>query len=354
MPLATRARTVMTLSDVAGLARVARPVVTMWRERPLVAGIERPFPEAVDRASRVEHFDANDIVRWLTDTGRGKNPDAAADAAAYAMPRALLDGAEPSPAALDGAEALLCLRMLRGIDLGTMGADDLLDLAEEADPDDTVLFAEIESLGERATPLAAWIDNLVDAAYGALIAFDRLTARRRLTAPQRRVQLRPEADALIAQIAAALVADLGEGAVVTDATGGPTDLVRAVMDRIGEGTSTAVRVPGTAAAVPSSPTGRRPRRPTDRAWCWRSSRAWPARTPQRPRSSRPSTTSSLTTTTPNGRCSSPPPTSCATRSGTRRWTACGAASSGSGGCAPLSGCPADCSSAAPGRRSDSG
>jgi len=242
VPLATRARTVMTLSDVAGLARVARPVVTMWRERPLVAGIERPFPEAVDRASRVEHFDANDIVRWLTDTGRGKNPDAAADAAAYAMPRALLDGAEPSPAALDGAEALLCLRMLRGIDLGTMGADDLLDLAEEADPDDTVLFAEIESLGERATPLAAWIDNLVDAAYGALIAFDRLTARRRLTAPQRRVQLRPEADALIAQIAAALVADLGEGAVVTDATGGPTDLVRAVMDRIGEGTSTAVRV----------------------------------------------------------------------------------------------------------------
>jgi len=239
---ATHVRMVMTLSDVAALARVARPVVTMWRERLVVAGVEQPFPEAVDRAGRVEFFDTDDIVRWLADTGRGKNPDAAADAAAHAVPRALLDGAEPSPAGLDGAEALLCLRTLRAGDLGSMGGDDLLDLAEEADPDDKVLFAEIESLGERAIPLAEWIDDLVDAAYGAIPALDRITARRRLTASQRRVQLRPEADALIAEIAAALVADLGEGAVVTDATDGPTDLLRAVMDRISEGTDTAVRV----------------------------------------------------------------------------------------------------------------
>jgi len=239
---ATHVRMVMTMSDVAALARVARPVVTTWRERPVVAGVEHPFPETVDCAGRVELFDTDDIVRWLADTGRGKNPDAAADAAAYAVPRALLDGAEPTPAALDGAEALLCLRTLRGVDLGTLGADDLLDLAEEADPDDTVLFAEIESLGARATPLAAWVDDLVDAAYGAVPALDRLTARRRLTASQRRVQLRPAADAVIAEIAAALVADLGEGGVVTDATDGPTDLLRAVMDRIGEGSDTAVRV----------------------------------------------------------------------------------------------------------------
>lgn len=242
MPVATRPHTVMSLGDVAALARVARPVVSMWRERSVVAGVEHPFPEAVGEGGRTERFDTDDVVRWLAQTGRGKNPDAAADAAAHAVPIALLGGGEPDPAAIDGAEALLCLRTVTGVDLGPLPADDLLDLAEEADPDDEFLFAEIASLGARAVPLAGWVDDLVDAAYGPAPALDRITARRRFTPSQRRALLRPEAAGVIAEIAAALVAEIGEGAVVSDATEGATDLIGAVMHRVGEGADVAVRV----------------------------------------------------------------------------------------------------------------
>lgn len=242
MPVATRPRTVMSLGDVAALARVSRPVVSMWRERLAVDGVEHPFPEAVEQLGRAERFDTDDVVRWLAQTGRGKNPGAPADAAAHAVPLELLKDGEPDTAALDGAQALLCLRTITGADLGPLDGDDLLDLAEAADPDDDFLFTEIASLGAGAIHVGGWIDDLVDAAYGPVPALERLTARRRFTPSQRRAQLRCEGAAAMAEIAAALVAELGEGAVVCDATEGPTDLLGAVMGRLGDGADVAVRM----------------------------------------------------------------------------------------------------------------
>ena len=71
----------LSLADVARLAGVQRPVVSMWRrrERP-----ESPFPEPVATVKGQERFDAAQIAAYLAATGRGKNDEAHADAAAYA------------------------------------------------------------------------------------------------------------------------------------------------------------------------------------------------------------------------------------------------------------------------------
>lgn len=56
----------MTMSDVARLAGVRRPVVTVWRKR--YAGSERPFPAPVDLVRGVERFARDEIVGWLVAT----------------------------------------------------------------------------------------------------------------------------------------------------------------------------------------------------------------------------------------------------------------------------------------------
>ena len=72
----------LTLQDIADLARVRRPVVSMWRSRPLVRGRLMPFPNPVDVPSGMERFRREDIVEWLQRTGRGNNTEASLDAPA--------------------------------------------------------------------------------------------------------------------------------------------------------------------------------------------------------------------------------------------------------------------------------
>ncbi len=130
------------LSDVAQLAHVQRPVVSMWRARS--AGSDKPFPAPIDTARGQEWFDGSAVVDWLTATGRGNNPSARDDLAAYGS----LNGGSPQgdQAVFDGITALLCLSAITSRVLGSMGRDDLIDLADEVDPDDDLLFGEIEAL----------------------------------------------------------------------------------------------------------------------------------------------------------------------------------------------------------------
>ncbi|UGT89738.1 hypothetical protein [Mycobacterium ostraviense] len=80
----------LTLQDVADLAKLRRPVVSMWRKRPIVRGVSIPFPEPVEVVDGVARFARDEVVDWLTRTGRGKNSEHAYDAPAVAVP----DGAE--------------------------------------------------------------------------------------------------------------------------------------------------------------------------------------------------------------------------------------------------------------------
>lgn len=221
------------LSDVAQLARVQRPVVSMWRARS--AGSDRPFPAPLDTVRGQEWFDGTAVVDWLTATGRGNNPTAHDDLAAYAS----LDGGSPQgdQVVFDGITALLCLSAITSRALGSISRADLIDLADEVDPDDEVLFGEIDALAARLVPLAHYTDLLVDAAFNAQAAFERLMADRfRLYVPSHTtVALATPARQLMATlaIAAADQLDLDEPTFV-DPTDGGSDLLIALAEQLAD------------------------------------------------------------------------------------------------------------------------
>ena len=163
----------LNLQDIAELAHVSRPVVSMWRRRPRARGREIPFPRPVTTVASVERFDRDEIVRWLEETGRGNNKEARQDAPAIAVP----DGVD-----LEDVVTLLCLHTLTGEDLTGEdltgdGAERLVALAERADAGDRLLLREVRSLG--VTPgLLGYVDDLVEASYGAPDALSRVESGR--------------------------------------------------------------------------------------------------------------------------------------------------------------------------------
>lgn len=162
--------TYFTLGDVASLARVRRPVVSVWRSRSRAS--EAPFPDAHRGPDGREVFALDEVLDWLERTGRGNNPDARADAAAHVLVPAGPDAAATGEA----LSALLTLRHLRGEPLPP-DADALLDLADEADPDDVMLYRELAHVGDLPT-LAARVEALVEACWGVAAAHERVLGAR--------------------------------------------------------------------------------------------------------------------------------------------------------------------------------
>lgn len=203
----------LTAADVARLAGVQRPVVSMWRSRP-VKGV--PFPTPVDRRQGVELYEAGEIVDYLRATERGLNPEAADDVAAYAALASLTSLAETT--AVAGLSALLCL-IACGISVADMSAQDLLGLADELDPGDAMLVRELRALGDELLPMAAHAEALADAAYTVHGAFERLLRRYRNTClPGHVVTARKtELDELVGRLVAAL---LDRAAVQSGVAGG--------------------------------------------------------------------------------------------------------------------------------------
>ncbi|MGI9062629.1 MAG: hypothetical protein ACR2FQ_02230 [Pseudonocardiaceae bacterium] len=220
----------MTLVEVARLAQVQRPVVSMWRSRG--AGSGTPFPASFTTVRGEERFDAETVVDWLERTGLGNNPDVRAEAAAFSSPKGM--SAQDDEVVFHGLGALLCLREIAGDGLTHLPDEELLDLADDADPDDEFLFSEIEALGDRRGPLAAYADDLADAAYHSGVAFERLMKDRfRLILPgHTAVALHERAHELVACLAAALAIDLGsEPALFVDPTAGGSDLLVSLVSR---------------------------------------------------------------------------------------------------------------------------
>ncbi|MDD0859398.1 hypothetical protein NHF46_20095 [Arthrobacter alpinus] len=218
----------ITLSDIANLAQVQRPVVSMWRSRS--KNSTHPFPVSIGISGRQELFNAAEITDWLASTGRGNNPHAAEDAAAFATPL----GLETKHTHFAGLTALLALRCLMDIPLGGQNAEDLVDSADEHDPDDEFLFTEIENLGPNLLDLAAYADLLTDASYTAAAAFEQLLGDRFRTGPavQARTMLTSEAIELLAATAVELTAGSEQEPVFTD--DGGSDFLLAVADILGE------------------------------------------------------------------------------------------------------------------------
>lgn len=224
------------LTDIAHLAKVQRPVVSMWRTRS--AHSHLPFPPSITTENGQEYFGVDDIVGWLEATGRGKNRTVREDAPAFAS----VDGGSPrgDEVVFLGLTALLCLSATSGHSLGLLNAADLLDLADETDPDDRLLYRELGAVGDRLASLARYADLLADAAYSPLAAFEQLMAQRfRHHVPgHTEVGLTPIGRQLVAELAMALAAETGEAVPsYIDPTVGGSDLLIELANKLDESTS---------------------------------------------------------------------------------------------------------------------
>lgn len=223
----------MNLSDVAALAKVQRPVVSMWRKRS--AASAHPFPEPAGLDGGRELFDADHIAAWLAATGRGNNPEASNDVAAFARMPGTAAGASRGKT-FDALTALLTLKAMSGPALGTLSRDELLDIADECDPDDTFLYSELEAQSTSLTSTANFADRLVDSAYNAAAAFEQLLAARFRAGLREHSEtaLTDSAVGLVAAAAVELAATLGGNSVFADSTRGGSDLLMGVTRAAGE------------------------------------------------------------------------------------------------------------------------
>lgn len=225
----------MTLSDVAALARVQRPVVSMWRKRS--SGGQLPFPAAAAQVNGVEMFDAGDVTAWLQATGRGNNPEARNDVAAFARMAAPADaGTKDSRQMFDCLTALLALKVITGQELSRSTAGDLLDAADEADPDDLFLYAELDAVDSALPGLASFADRLADSAFSAPAAFEKLLSHRFRDGlrEQSDTALTESALTLVATAAMELAATLAGGPPFVDSTPGGSDVMHRIVQLFGE------------------------------------------------------------------------------------------------------------------------
>ena len=206
----------MTMRDIAGLARVQRPVVTMWRRRSRASA--HPFPAPHHQQGGQEYFRREDVVTWLEDTRRGNNDQARADAATHSLLRGSSKEAEVM-------SALITLRHVIGEPLAALHHDDLLDLADEHDPDDKYLRREIERCMDLSR-MTADCDQFVDASWGVADAHRRLVESR-LSAPgsgRARAALAEPARRFLLGLIGPIAAELGQPDLM-DPTGAAIDLL---------------------------------------------------------------------------------------------------------------------------------
>lgn len=224
---------------IADLAKVRRPVVTMWINRYRESS--HPFPLPVVTRARIDHYEADEVVQWIRSRGLGNSDTLAEDLALHAVLGH--ESTLPSDVVLDGVTALLCVKVLLGIQLSELDAEDLLDEVDGLDPEDRFLFREVERLGDEAELLSRHVDTMSDAAYSPAEAFETLMRQRfRLGLRDLSdIALRPAALELAARIAAAVTGD--DGAVFVDPSVDGSDLLVTLRDVLPEYTD-AVAIAG--------------------------------------------------------------------------------------------------------------
>ncbi len=158
----------LTMQDVADLARVRRSTVSMWRNRPMARGQFLPFPVPVGSIDGVEQFRRDEIVNWLERSGRGNNPEHRLDAPALSPPAGM---------SLEDLVTLLCLQVHTDQELTETTAAERVSAARESDPRDKFMLREVTAANTTKDALR-FVDDLVEASYGAGEALDRLEGGR--------------------------------------------------------------------------------------------------------------------------------------------------------------------------------
>jgi hypothetical protein len=209
----------LTLPDIATLAGVQRAVVSMWRRRPRARGQLMPFPDPVPPAGPVERFRRDEIVEWLTRTGRGNNTEHRLDAPALSAPVGV---------ALEDLVTLLCLYTHGDGDseLADLTSAERERLARRIDPADEFLLTEVGQLSATDEALR-FVDDLVEASLGLADALSRLEHGAAGRALGRR-ELTAQALTLAAAVTQALAMHLDADGVPVAFAGGPPGLALAV------------------------------------------------------------------------------------------------------------------------------
>src|SRR5579863_6062490 len=226
-------RLLISMRDIAELAGVRRPVVTMWRRRYP----DFPGPAAGDPSQPL--FDPHRVADWLIATGRAERDMINPDLSLYTI--ASLGGRLRPRDLIAITTALICLRHLDDDEPLADGADDvagtLRERATMLDPADELFMSEIHTMPGEASWLATAVDDLVEATWGCRGAFERIMgARHRLGAGEILTgAVRPELARLVARVSGAAERARRDGPIVAaDVFAGPGDLLTAVVDLLGD------------------------------------------------------------------------------------------------------------------------
>lgn len=157
------------MQGIADLARVKRPVVTMWRSRFTKSA--NPFPEPVATGTNARLvFDAAAVAAWLEQTGHGNNPDAQLESVLHSD---LLLGPRGD---LNRLSLLLLLQHWSGETLGELQPDAIRAFCAVAEARGFAFAGEvIEALADDTLRTSA--DTLAEAAFGGAGVLDRLVAQ---------------------------------------------------------------------------------------------------------------------------------------------------------------------------------
>ncbi|SFA84185.1 hypothetical protein SAMN05216266_101779 [Amycolatopsis marina] len=220
----------MSLPEVAELAQVRRPVVTNWRRR------HPDFPKPVVVRQGRPMFDGQSICAWLVETGRARRDDIYADLRLYTLSATADEG---DPKALFGVlTSLICLQHCDGEPLTDATATELAQRADQVDPGDEMVRSELAEHPELLPRLAGFADELIEAAWGAKGALDRvvrLYERRGGVIELRDRAVHPQLASLMAELSGAARHAERLGTVrIADAAAGTGDLLLAAAGSIGE------------------------------------------------------------------------------------------------------------------------
>ncbi|NLE78797.1 MAG: hypothetical protein GX610_04310 [Rhodococcus sp.] len=226
----TASTLLLSKPDIAALAKVQRPVVSVWVSR--YRSTDAPFPTAVSTRGREELFAGTEVVEWIRARGLGNSESLSEDLAMFA---ALDHRSElTADAAFHGITALLCVKAMLADQLSEMDGEDLLDETDELDPNDEFLFSEVDALGDQRETFARYVDQMADAAYTPAQAFESLMAQRfrMQRADLADSALAPRALELGARVCAALATD--EHEVFVDPSVDGSDLLIALRHALPE------------------------------------------------------------------------------------------------------------------------
>jgi len=220
----------MSMTEIAELAGVQRPVVTTWRRR------YRDFPAPVGGDAMGPLFDSRQVTDWLIATGRDRDGRIETDLRLHTLAGL---GAGMAPRDLVAvATALICLQALDDEPLAAASADlrdDLMRRAVRLDPHDTCLLSEIALLSADPGWLAAAVDELVEAAWGCQGAIERfMSAGQRFKIGDLYTRtVTPRLARLVSELSGAPERARRRTISVRDSAAGPGDLLVAVADVIG-------------------------------------------------------------------------------------------------------------------------